>query len=62
MITPEHLGDGAYVAFNGNELVLTANGVGREATDTVVLDQNAFEALTRFVEKVKAHQAKGGVA
>ena len=49
----QYLGDGAYVEFDGFALILTAEN-GIRATDTVVLEPDGWEALLRFVERLKA--------
>ena len=43
-----YLGDGAYVAFDGYHVVLTAEN-GIEATDTVALDPGCLTSLTRYL-------------
>jgi len=49
----EHLGDGAYVTYNGYELVVTANHHDPlEASDKVYIDPNGIENLKRFIERV----------
>ncbi len=48
-----YLGDGAYVAYDGQSLILTAED-GLRATDTVVLDSEGFQALLDFVQALRA--------
>jgi hypothetical protein len=49
----EYIGDGVYVEFDGFAFVLTTerheNGVSR--TETIVLEPDVFDALTRYVIK-----------
>jgi hypothetical protein len=53
-----HLGDGAYVTFDGYGFLLTANHHDPKiATDTVWLEPTAMELLIEFTERIKA-QAK----
>jgi len=47
----EHLGDGAYVTFEGDGLILKANH-HLHPTDKVYLDTYAVEALIRFAKRV----------
>lgn len=49
----EYLGDSVYVAFDGYSLVLTTeNGFG--PSNTIVLEPNVYEALTKYVEALWA--------
>lgn len=36
--TRAYFGDGVYAVFEGDRIILQANGVGREATDTIYLE------------------------
>jgi hypothetical protein len=45
---PIHLGDGAYVEFDGWQFVLKANSV-EEPTDTVYLELDAMQGLLNYV-------------
>ena len=50
--TAEHLGDGAYVHFDGYHVVLTANHHQPElATGTVALDPGALRALQAWLKR-----------
>ncbi len=50
----EHLGDGAYISYDGSAFFVTANHHDlSEATDVVVIDRVAMVHLVAFVEKVK---------
>lgn len=46
-----YLGDGAYAAFTGYSIELTAEN-GYEATDTIVLEAQELAALFRFCKKL----------
>ena len=49
----EHLGDGAYVTYNGYEIIVTANHHDpQEASDKVYIDPNGIKNLKRFIERV----------
>lgn len=48
----EYLGDGAYVAFDGFGLILTAEN-GIEATDTIYLEPEVLVSLERYIQKLK---------
>lgn len=48
----KYLGDGAYVDFDGYQLILTAEN-GIVATDTVVLEPEVWYALVAYVEGLK---------
>jgi hypothetical protein len=50
--TKTYLGDGAYAAFDGFAIHLTAEN-GITATDRVVLEPEVFNALLRFVDGLK---------
>lgn len=52
-----YLGDGAYVDFDGARLVLTAEN-GIRATDRIVLEPEIWDALVKYVERLKAGQVK----
>lgn len=47
-----YLGDGAYAAFDGNSIIVTAED-GIRATDTVILDTEALLALIAFAKHVR---------
>jgi len=47
----EYLGDSVYVEFNGWAIVLTTEN-GEGASNTIVLEQETYEALTRYVERI----------
>lgn len=48
-----YLGDGAYAAFDGYGIILTAEN-GIEATDTVYLEPQVYHKLVAFVDGLKA--------
>jgi len=48
----EHLGDGAYVAWNGYAVVLMANS-HLNPTDTVELEPYALDKLLEWVSRLK---------
>jgi hypothetical protein len=48
-----YLGDGAYVAFDGYSLILTAED-GIRATNTIVLEPSVYAELVRFVADLKS--------
>jgi len=50
--TKQYLGDGAYVNFDGNGLILTAEN-GIYATDTVYLEPQVWDRLKRYVADLK---------
>jgi hypothetical protein len=53
----DYLGDGVYVDFDGFSLVLTTeNGV--ETTNTMILEPQVYEALTRYVARLVAELAE----
>lgn len=52
-VSKRYLGDGAYVDFDGYALILTAED-GIRATDTIVLEPEAYLALLKYVEDLKA--------
>lgn len=46
-----YLGDGAYVTYNGQQLVLTTeNGV--DVTNTIFLEPEVFESLMRYAREL----------
>jgi hypothetical protein len=51
-----YLGDGAYVAFDGYSLILTAED-GIRATNTIVLEPEVYRELVRFVADLKSDGA-----
>jgi len=50
-----YLGDGAYVDYDGDRLVLTAEN-GISATDTIYLDPDVWENLKSYVELLSRRQ------
>jgi hypothetical protein len=48
----QYLGDGVYVDFDGFALTLTTEN-GIVATNTIVLEPEVFEALSRYVERLR---------
>jgi len=49
----EHLGDGAYVTYNGYEIIFTANHHDPVmASDKVYVDEGGIEALKRFIKRI----------
>ncbi len=48
----EYLGDGAYINFDGYQIILTAEN-GIRATDTIVLEPEVLERFLRYVERLK---------
>jgi hypothetical protein len=51
-----YLGDGAYAAFDGYQIVLTAEN-GISATDTVALEPGVWDALVRWVKRLDEFKA-----
>lgn len=49
MKTQAYFGDGVYAEFDGYHIVLTANGVGHEATDRVYLEPGMAESIAKWV-------------
>jgi hypothetical protein len=49
----EYLGDGAYIDFDGYALVLTTTENGIEATNTIVLEPEVYEALVAYIARLK---------
>jgi hypothetical protein len=45
------LGDGVYGEFDGDEIRLTANGIGPQATDTIIVEKQTVERLQRWVSE-----------
>jgi len=55
-VRKEYLGDGVYVEWDGNGLVLTTeNGVRK--TNTIVLEPEVYTNLTKYVEVIERRQA-----
>lgn len=50
----EYLGDGAYVSFDGYQIVLTAEN-GITATDTVALEPGVLHAFEAYVKRLREH-------
>lgn len=48
----DYLGDGVYVDYDGLHVTLMANGVGSQATDTILLEGNVIEALLRYLKRI----------
>lgn len=48
MKTQQYFGDGVYAAFDGYHIVLTANGIGHEATDTIYLEPGVAERIVEW--------------
>jgi hypothetical protein len=50
--TRGYLGDGVYAAFDGQQIILSANGDGINlpASDTIYLEPEVFEGLKTWVE------------
>lgn len=46
--TQAYFGDGVYAEFDGFHIVLTANGVGPEATDRIYLVRGTVEAIREW--------------
>ena len=44
-LSRHYFGDGVYASFNGYEIELTANGIGPEATDRIVLSPSMVGAI-----------------
>lgn len=51
----QYIGDGAYVAYDGYSLILTAED-GIRATDTIYLEPDVWASLVSYVERLKAAQ------
>lgn len=51
-MTKRYLGDGAYVDFDGYNLILTAEN-GIIATDRIVLEPQTYAALVEYVEDLQ---------
>lgn len=51
MKTQAYFGDGVYAEFDGIHIVLTANGVGAEATDRIYLEQGMAERIAEWAAK-----------
>lgn len=51
----EYLGDGAYINFDGYQIILTAEN-GIRATDTVALEPEVLERFLRYVERLKEYK------
>lgn len=49
----QYLGDGVYVDFDGDSLVLTTEN-GIETTNRIVLDGNVYTALQEYVDRLHA--------
>lgn len=49
----EYLGDGVYVALDGHGMLKLTTEDGISATNTVVLELPVYEALVRYVERLK---------
>jgi hypothetical protein len=49
MKTQAYFGHGVYAEFNGYHIVLTANGVGEEATDRIYLEPHMAEQMAAWV-------------
>jgi len=47
-----YIGDGVYVEYTGYSIILTAEN-GREATDTIHLEEWMLKAISNFVLKFK---------
>lgn len=47
--TRTYFGDGVYAEFDGFHVVLTANGIGRGATDRIYLELGMAERLAEWV-------------
>ncbi len=45
MNTQMYLGNGVYATFDGHSITLQANGIGQDATDTIVMEPEVTEAL-----------------
>lgn len=43
--TRAYFGDGVYASFDGTHIVLQANGVGPQATDTIYLEPQMVSAV-----------------
>ena len=48
----QYLGDGVYVDFDGFALTLTTEN-GIVATNTIVLEPEVFDSLSRYVERLR---------
>jgi len=49
-----HLGDGAYVTFDGHGYIITANHHNiAHATDKIYLDLDGIDKLENFVKRIK---------
>jgi len=48
MKTQTYFGDGVYAGFDGYHIVLTANGVGAGATDTIYLEPGMAERIAAW--------------
>jgi hypothetical protein len=51
----EYLGDSVYVTFDGYMLTLTTSN-GIEDTNTVHLEPQVYEALSRYVSAIRARE------
>ncbi len=50
-----YLGDGAYVTFDGYQLILTTSN-GYRDTNTIALEPAVYSALVRYVAALRAEQ------
>lgn len=51
MKTQMYFGDGVYAEFDGYHIVLTANGIGAEATDRVYLEPGMAEQIAKWAKE-----------
>ena len=58
----DYLGDGVYVDFDGHHIVMTANGIGPAATDTIHLDPDVVESFSKYLGRLDSILAKEGTA
>ncbi len=45
-----YLGDGVYVTIEYNQIVLTTENGGAQATNQIILEPEVYEALQKYVE------------
>jgi hypothetical protein len=61
-MTKQYLGDGVYVDYDGYALVLTAEHMRSVGAMPFVLVPEVYEALVRYVERLKVADALSAVS